>query len=282
MHADTALHAVAGMEGIMPAERIAVSIQKGGSGKSFTSVNLAAGLARASWRCLLVDCDAQANSTSMFFPDDTLELDLFDVVKNGADVRKVVQRTRIDGLDLLPSTLAVARLDHELISMHRREDKVLEAIAPLLDDYDVMVLDLPPSLNAVVIAALTAATSIVVPTDASRWGLRGCRAFLDWADELRHANVLTADVLGVLLTKYESGTRIGREVAAELHESGLPVFQTVIPKRTGAERMVAQRLLLGDNGTDPDLSEAYGRFTVEVMERVNIARSNRSRHSKRA
>ena len=145
-----------------------------------------------------------------------------------------------------------------------------------------MVLDLPPSLNAVVIAALTAATSIVVPTDASRWGLRGCRAFLDWADELRHANVLTADVLGVLLTKYESGTRIGREVAAELHESGLPVFQTVIPKRTGAERMVAQRLLLGDNGTDPDLSEAYGRFTVEVMERVNIARSNRSRHSKRA
>ena len=266
----------------MPAERIAVSIQKGGSGKSFTSVNLAAGLARASWRCLLVDCDAQANSTSMFFPDDTLELDLFDVVKNGADVRKVVQRTRIDGLDLLPSTLAVARLDHELISMHRREDKVLEAIAPLLDDYDVMVLDLPPSLNAVVIAALTAATSIVVPADASRWGLRGCRAFLDWADELRHANVLTADLLGVLLTKYESGTRIGREVAAELHESGLPVFQTVIPKRTGAERMVAQRLLLGDNGTDPDLSEAYGRFTVEVMERVNIARSNRSRHSKRA
>ena len=88
----------------------------------------------------------------MFFPDDTLELDLFDVVKNGADVRKVVQRTRIDGLDVLPSTLAVARLDHELISMHRREDKVLEAIAPLLDDYDVMVLDLPPSLNAVVIA----------------------------------------------------------------------------------------------------------------------------------
>jgi len=264
----------------MVAERIAVSIQKGGSGKSFTSVNLAAGLARASWRCLLVDCDAQANSTSMFFPDDTLDLDLFDVVKNGADVRKVVQPTRIEGLDVLPSTLAVARLDHELISMHRREDKILEAVAPLLDDYNVMVLDLPPSLNAVVIAALTAATSIVVPADASRWGLRGCRAFLDWADELRLANVLTADLLGILLTKFEVGTRIGREVLAELDESGLPMFQSIIPKRTGAERMVAQRLVVGDEGTDPDLAVAYGNFTLEVIDRVNAARSNRSRHGR--
>jgi len=266
----------------MPAERIAISIQKGGSAKSFTSVNLAAGLARASWRCLLVDCDAQANSTSMFFPDDALELDLFDVVRNGADVRKVVQPTRIDGLDVLPSTLAVARLDHELISMHRREDKVLEAIAPLLDDYDAMVLDLPPSLNAVVIAALTAATSIVVPADASRWGIRGCYAFLEWAEELRQAHVLTADLLGVLLTKYESGTRIGREVPAELWGRGLTMFETIIPKRTGAERMVAQRLVSGDDGTDPDLSEAYGRFVVECIGRINAARSNRSRHAKSA
>lgn len=266
----------------MTAERIVVAVQKGGVGKSFTSVMLSTGLARASWRCLLVDCDAQANSTSVWLPDDQAEFDLYDVIKEHVDVHKVVIPTRIHGLDLLPSTLAVARLDHELISMHRREDKVLEAVEPLLSDYDVMVFDLPPSLNAVVISALSAATSLLVPADASRWGLRGAKMFLDWAAELHRARVMSADLLGVLLTKFESGTRIGREVRGELYQSGLPVFDTLIPKRTGAERMVSAKLVLGDEGTDPDLDEAYGRLTLEVIQRVNEARSRRSRHGKSA
>jgi chromosome partitioning protein len=264
----------------MTAERIAIAAMKGGVGKSFTSVNLATGLARASWRCLLVDCDAQANSTSVFVPDDTVELDLFDVIKDQIDVRKVVLPTRIDCLDVLPSTLAVARLDHELISMHRREEKVFEAVEPLLNDYDVLVFDLPPSLNSVVISALSAATSLVVPADASRWGLRGAQMFLEWGEELRRARVMSADLLGVLLTKFESGTRIGREIRGELHGSGLPLFGTYIPKRTGAERMVSQRLVLGDEGTDSDVDEAYGQFTLEVIQRVNECRAQRGRHSK--
>lgn len=266
----------------MVAERIAIAAMKGGVGKSLTAIMLATGLARASWRCLLIDCDAQANSTSVWLPDDEAEFDLFDVIREQVDVRKVVVPTRIHGLDLLPSTLAVARLDHELISMHRREDKVLEAVEPLLDDYDSMIIDLPPSLNAVVISALSAATSLLVPADASRWGLRGARMFLDWASELHRARVMSADLLGVLLTKFESGTRIGREVRGELYRSGLPTFDTLIPKRTGAERMVSSKLVLGDEGTDPDLDEAYGRLTLEVIQRVNQARARRSRHGRSA
>ncbi|MGB6161772.1 MAG: ParA family protein [Pseudonocardiaceae bacterium] len=263
----------------MTAERIAVAAMKGGVGKSFTSVNLATGLARASWRCLLVDCDAQSNATSMFSNEDTVEFDLFDVIKGHVDVRKTILSTRVDGLDLLPSTLAVALLDHELISMHRREDKVFEAVEPVLNDYSVIVFDLPPALNAVVISALSAATSLVVPTDASRWGRRGAQMFLEWGEDLRRAKVLSADLLGVLLTKYESGTRIGREIRSELRESGLPVFQTYVPKRTAAERMVNNRLVIGDPNADPDLSEAYGQFTLEVIQRVNECRAVRGRHS---
>src|SRR5947209_16648318 len=99
----------------MVAERIAVAAQKGGVAKSFTSINLATGLVYASWRCLLVDCDAQANTTSMFFNLNDIEIDLYDVVARGIDARKAVRSTRINGLDLLPSSLAVARLDHEMI-----------------------------------------------------------------------------------------------------------------------------------------------------------------------
>jgi chromosome partitioning protein len=104
--------------------------------------------------------------------------------------------------------------------------------------------------------------------------------FLEWGEELRRARVMSADLLGVLLTKFESGTRIGREIRGELHDSGLPLFGTYIPKRTGAERMVSQRLVLGDEGTDSDVDEAYGQFTLEVIQRVNECRAQRGRHGK--
>jgi chromosome partitioning protein len=259
----------------MTAEIIAVAAHKGGQTKTSTSVNLSAGLARASWRVLLVDCDAQANSTSMYADEDDIEFDLLDIVKRDVDPHSAVCETRIPGLHLLPSTLAVARLDQELITMHRREEQIAQALAPLADEYDVMVLDLSPNLGPVVIAALCAATSLIVPTDASRWGRRGVSMFLEWSEDLRTAKVLSADLLGVLLTKYEQGTLISREVHRDLRQSGLPLFKTLIPKRTAAERMVAEKLVMGDEGADMDLSEAYGKLTLEVIERVNAVRGER-------
>ncbi len=261
----------------MPAEIIAIANHKGGVGKSFTAISLAAGLAQAEWRTLLVDCDPQSNSTSMFDPNDDVELDLYDVIKDRTPVEKVIRSTRLDLLDLLPSTLAVARLDQELVPMHRREEKLREALEAVAERYDTIVLDLSPNLGPLVITALTAASSLIVPTDASRWGRRGVRMFLEWSEELRDARVLTADLLGVLLTKFESGTRIGREVRADLRVN-TPMFDTVIPKRVGAERMVDDLAVLGDTNADPDLAEAYARFTVEVMKRVTDVRANRGKH----
>jgi chromosome partitioning protein len=105
----------------VPAEIIAVANHKGGVGKSFTAVSLASGMAHAGWRTLLVDCDAQANATSMFDPEDQVEFDLLDVIVGGVEVAKAVVTTRVPGLDLLGSSLDVARLDQELITRHYRE-----------------------------------------------------------------------------------------------------------------------------------------------------------------
>jgi chromosome partitioning protein len=260
------------------ADVIAIANHKGGVGKSFTAVSLAAGLARGGWRTLLVDCDPQSNSTSMFDPDDDVELDLYDLIAEETPIVKVIRTTRIDNLDLIPSTLAVAKLDQELVMMHRREYQMEMALESVYHSYDAIVLDLSPNLGQLVITALNCADWLVIPTDASKWGRRGVQMFLEWSDTLRRHQVLSAELLGVLLTKYEPQTRISRETLAALRDDGLPLFDAVIPKRTAAERMVSGQFVLGDAEADPDLAEAYASFTVEVMRLVDQGRQNRAKH----
>lgn len=262
----------------MKAEVIAIANHKGGVGKSFTTVNLAAGLAHGGWRTLLVDCDAQANSTSIFDPDDDVELDLYDLIGEETPIARIIRKTRIPNLELVPSTLAVAKLDQQLVMMHRREYQMAMALAPVLNDYDAVVLDLSPNLGQLVITALNAADWLIIPTDASKWGRRGVLMFLEWTDSLRKHQVLSAELLGVLLTKYEPNTIVSRETLSGLRSDGLPLFETLIPKRTAAERMVSGASVLGDPDADPDLSQAYANFTVDVMQRVDERRRNRGRH----
>jgi chromosome partitioning protein len=260
------------------AEVVAIANHKGGVGKSFTAVNLAAGMARGGWRILLVDCDPQGNSTSMFDPDDDVEFDIYDLVGDGMPISEVIRKTRLGNLDLVPATLAVAKLDMELVTMHRREEQLAMALAPVYPEYDAIVLDLSPNLGQLVIAALNAADWFIVPTDASKWGRRGVTMFLEWSATLRQHQVLSATFLGVLLTKYESQTLISRETLHALRNDGLPIFDTLIPKRTAAERMVSDQIVLGDDEADPDLAQAYASFTVEVMTLVDEGRRNRGKH----
>lgn len=252
---------------------IAIANHKGGVGKTTTSVNLAAGLAGAGYRTLLVDVDAQAHATFWFVDDpDDIEFDLQDVITKNVPIAKTILDTRIERLSLLPATLALAPLETELVSMTRREDRIKRALAEVADDYDFAVLDLAPSLSLVTLAALVSATDVIAPVSATKLAVGGLGAFLGWTEEFREEDLITAPLLGILITMADPRTRVTREVVEALQGSDLPLFDTVIPRRTAAEDQVGDRLVFSDPGANRDLADAYGAFTQEVIARTGVQR----------
>lgn len=212
---------------------IAIANQKGGVGKTTTAVNLAASLAVAERRTLLVDGDPQGNASSgVGLEKETLQFTVYDVLAGDARVNDAIQhRVQFKHLDVIPATPDLAGAEIEMVSRPQREKIMRNALDTLRDEYDYILIDCPPSLGLITVNMLAAADSLLIPVQCEYYALEGLSQLLNTVHLVQRGVNPSLTIDGVLLTMYDARLNLSRQVAAEAREYfGSKVFENVIPR----------------------------------------------------
>ncbi len=211
---------------------IAIANQKGGVGKTTTTVNLGASLAVAERKTLVIDCDSQGNmTTALGFAKDPSRRTLYNLLILNESMERVLLKTQVEGLDLIPSDKNLVGAAVELVNVEDREYRLKALIEPLRPNYDYILLDCPPALDLLTLNALAAADSVLVPIQTEYLALEGVSELLDTLMRLRRTINPTLAIEGIVLTMYDDRTTLSKQVAADLRSFfGAQVFETVIPR----------------------------------------------------
>lgn len=219
------------LNGHGPARIVAMCNQKGGVGKTTTTINLGAALAEYGRRVLLVDFDPQgAASVGVGVNPHELELSVYNLImERGVHFPDVVQQTPIENLDVLPANIDLSAAEVQLVGEVARESVLARALRPALDDYDVILVDCQPSLGLLTVNALTAAHGVLIPLECEFFALRGVALLVETIEKVRDRLNPALEIDGILPTMYDSRTLHSREVVARVHEAfGDTLLHTVI------------------------------------------------------
>ena len=210
----------------------ALANQKGGVGKTTTAVNLGAYLALSGMRVLLIDIDPQSNATSSLgFDKNNLPLSIYDAIINKTPITKIILLTDHFCLELVPSSPALAGAEVEMVGLLAREHLLHKAIAPVVERYDYVLIDCPPSLGLLTINALTAADGIIIPVQCEYLALEGLTLLTHTINLVRDNLNPGLKIRGLLMTMYDTRTNLSRQVVEEVRTHFADkVFDTIIPR----------------------------------------------------
>ena len=213
-------------------QTIACANQKGGVGKTTTVVNLGTYLALSGHRVLVVDVDPQGNATSgLGIPRDGLPATLYEALTGAVPIREAVMRTVIEGMDIVPSGVALAGAEVELAQVDQRERRLARLLADVAADYDEVLLDCPPSLGLLTVNALTAADSVLIPLQCEYYALEGLTQLIATVNLVRDHLNPALEIQGVVLTMFDARTNLSADVAAEARRHlGAAVYEAAIPR----------------------------------------------------
>lgn len=245
---------------------ISVFNQKGGVGKTTTSVNLCAGLALMGRKVLCIDIDPQANATSGFGIDkNNLEFTIYDALVNNYDVNKIIKKTDIEGLFVLPSNIDLSGAEIELATSVNREKSLDESLKKLSEEYDYIIIDCPPSLGLLSLNALTASDSVIIPIQCEYYSLEGVGQLMETIRLVNKTLNHNLYVEGVLLNMFDGRTNLSLQVVEEVKKYFKDrVYNTVITRniRLAEAPSYGMPIMLYDDKSKG--SENYRKLAAEV------------------
>lgn len=248
---------------------IALANQKGGVGKTTTSVNLGACLADAGKKVLLIDLDPQGNATSGLGIDKKdIDESVYDVLINDVDLKKVILHSSHQGLDIVPTTIALSGAEVELTNLMARETRLKDAFGDVKDECDYILIDCPPSLGLLTINAFTACDSILIPVQSEYYALEGLSQLLNTIKLVRKHFNSALKIEGVLLTMYDKRTNLGQQVNAEVKKYfGDQVYETIIPRNVRLSEAPSHGQAIVDYDKRSTGAKVYQQLAKEVLAR---------------
>ncbi|MBP3942517.1 ParA family protein [Sphingobacteriaceae bacterium WQ 2009] len=258
---------------------IAIANQKGGVGKTTSSINLAASLAVLEYKTLLVDADPQANSTSgIGFDPRAIKSSVYECLVNDLDPREAIQATETPNLDLLPAHIDLVGAEIEMINMHEREYKMKKILQQVKDDYDFIIIDCSPSLGLITINALSGSDSVIIPVQCEYFALEGLGKLLNTIKIVQNRLNTNLEIEGILLTMYDVRLRLSNQVVEEVktHFTDL-VFDTIIQRNTRLSEAPSFGISVIMHDANCKGAINYLNLAREILQKNGLVKSDESK-----